>query len=639
MMGPTLGFSGGMQPLQGAQAQAQAGQVVRVEWYSAAEREAKGKQALPTRLAATAGDIIYFEWDVPFAPHAGSTNVFLLPSPEAFRASDFSNAMFLSDKSPFVYSIPHGASGELYFASSAGDQRIAIVVTVDASSLLEPLVGTAAATARAVAPISEPIGRALPPVQPPVPPTMRRPEQPGWGTRVPGTDVPPHMGGVPPKRPEPPKTGRALVQQKLDELYATGVTDIDDRCHRFISEMKPEAAVGALSETISLGAREPIRNPSAFVMNLLLKWARGEAGRGEKPVRSTEKTQKPLPPNVLEKLEELFELGVARAAIDERCRSMLHDMRPDMAAGGVDEVIKAYKRPGFSIRNMPSFIMNVLLKWHKGNTGSIVTCRNCGEPGHLARECPSITCHHCGGARHLAKECPMKQPSSSAGVVGGAKCLPCAPAAKGSMDGRLSAAAALGGNVVHGVAALSSELDDYVDENCRSYLKMMNPLAAYNALDEFKTSLQETGPADAAALFALCKKWNGNCARCGRSGHSHKSCSLNPNAAAGTSVEKDKAGGANPGVGKPAAGVGVRDSDRAIVDDLLEEMYEWGIQRADIDSKCHEALNRLQPETAYNVLNEFWDAVAEKETEIGNKSAYLMGVIKCRKPKRGRGKK
>jgi hypothetical protein len=37
-------------------------------------------------------------------------------------------------------------------------------------------------------------------LQPPVPPTMRRPEQPGWGTRVPGTDVPPHMGGVPPVR-------------------------------------------------------------------------------------------------------------------------------------------------------------------------------------------------------------------------------------------------------------------------------------------------------------------------------------------------------------------------------------------------------------------------------------------------------
>ena len=124
----------------------------------------------------------------------------------------------------------------------------------------------------------------------------------------------------------------------------------------------------------------------------------------------------------------------------------------------------------------------------------------------------------------------MKQPSSSAGVGGGTKCLPCAPAAKASMDVRLSAAAALGGNVVHGVAALSSELDEYVDENCRSgrwnrspqclavraymhvhrgaagppvaqgrrlsavclrcaalggsYLKMMNPLAAYNALDE-----------------------------------------------------------------------------------------------------------------------------------------------------------
>ena len=37
MMGPALGFSGGMQPLPGAQA----GQVVRVEWYSAAEREVR----------------------------------------------------------------------------------------------------------------------------------------------------------------------------------------------------------------------------------------------------------------------------------------------------------------------------------------------------------------------------------------------------------------------------------------------------------------------------------------------------------------------------------------------------------------------------------------------------------------------
>ena len=111
----------------------------RGDWAAAmvcASSQAKGKQALPTRLAATAGDIIYFEWDVPFAPvrspdlrvelpvglaacltelasfvlvcmqHAGSSNVFLLPSPEAFRASDFSNAMFLSDKSPFVYVTP-----------------------------------------------------------------------------------------------------------------------------------------------------------------------------------------------------------------------------------------------------------------------------------------------------------------------------------------------------------------------------------------------------------------------------------------------------------------------------------------------------------------------------------------------------
>jgi hypothetical protein len=36
--------------------------------YGLRASQAKGKQALPTRLAATAGDIIYFEWDVPFAP-------------------------------------------------------------------------------------------------------------------------------------------------------------------------------------------------------------------------------------------------------------------------------------------------------------------------------------------------------------------------------------------------------------------------------------------------------------------------------------------------------------------------------------------------------------------------------------------
>jgi hypothetical protein len=57
----------------------------------------------------------------------------------------------------------------------------------------------------------------------------------------------------------------------------------------------------------------------------------------------------------------------------------------------------------------------------------------------------------------------MKQPNGNAATakLGAA-------ASKASVDARLSAAAALGGNVVHGVAALSAELDEYVDENCRS---------------------------------------------------------------------------------------------------------------------------------------------------------------------------
>ena len=44
-------------------------------------------------------------------------------------------------------------------------------------------------------------------------------------------------------------------------------------------------------ELQSVTDRTACVRPQAFVMNLLLKWARGEAGRGEKPVRSTEKVQ------------------------------------------------------------------------------------------------------------------------------------------------------------------------------------------------------------------------------------------------------------------------------------------------------------------------------------------------------------
>ena len=94
----------------------------------------------------------------------------------------------------------------------------------------------------------------------------------------------------------------------------------------------------------------------------------------------------------------------------------------------------------------------------------------------------------------------MKQPSSSAGVVGGAKCLPCAPAAKGSMDGRLSAAAALGGNVVHGVAALSSELDEYVDENCRSGHGIARLSASLCVRIRMSTAGPPVGGARASAL-------------------------------------------------------------------------------------------------------------------------------------------
>ncbi len=38
-------------------------------------------------------------------------------------------------------------------------------------------------------------------------------------------------------------------------------------------------------------------------------------------------------------------------------------------------------------------------------------CRECGEPGHHKRDCPTVECHACKGPGHKASKCPNKATS------------------------------------------------------------------------------------------------------------------------------------------------------------------------------------------------------------------------------------
>ncbi|KAM9934005.1 hypothetical protein OXX80_006395 [Metschnikowia pulcherrima] len=90
-------------------------------------------------------------------------------------------------------------------------------------------------------------------------------------------------------------------------------------------------------------------------------------------------------------------------------------------------------------------------------------CQNCGEEGHLKRDCESVTCFRCDSVGHMSGECPENAPSSGS-----------ASASNSQQSGNISAKSS---RVSESTAATSSRVEIVIESDESACSELDEPLS------------------------------------------------------------------------------------------------------------------------------------------------------------------